>query len=129
MTTITASFDVTKWDEHRFDVRAGAAKLTKARVTKAYKGDIQGDSVTEWLMAYASDGTASFVGLERINGSVGGRTGTLVLRHVGTYADGAAKAELSVVGGSCAGEVAGAHGAGEFVADPAGRISLDLTFG
>jgi hypothetical protein len=53
----------------------------------------------------------------------------LVLRHVGSFADGAARAELSVVGGACAGEMVGAGGAGEFVADPSGRVSLDLTFG
>ncbi|MCU1502541.1 MAG: hypothetical protein JWM12_1895 [Ilumatobacteraceae bacterium] len=127
MTNITASFDVTKWDEHEFDVHAGAGKLTKAHVTKTYTGDIDGTSTTEWLMAYAADGTAAFVGLERISGTVAGRTGTLVLQHVGGFADGAAKAALTVVTGSCAGELAGAVGAGDFVADPAGTVALELT--
>ena len=96
-TQIKASFDVSNWDEHQFDVRAGAGKLTRANVSKAYSGDIEGDSVTQWLMAYAEDGTATFVGLERINGTIDGRDGTLVLQHVGAFEGGAAKAELTVV--------------------------------
>ena len=70
-TAIEATFDVTNWDEHEFDRHAGAGKLTKAKVTKSYHGDISADSLTEWLMSYSDDGTASFVGLERIIGSVG----------------------------------------------------------
>jgi Protein of unknown function (DUF3224) len=127
-TQIKASFDVSNWDEHQFDVRAGTGKLTRANVTKAYSGDIEGDSVTQWLMAYAEDGTATFVGLERINGSIDGRDGTLVLQHVGAFEGGAAKAELTVLSGSCSGRLAGATGGGSFVADPSGRVSLDVTF-
>ena len=64
-TAITASFEVTGWDEHAFDVHAGAAKLTRAKVAKSYRGDVAGDSVTEWLMAYGEDGSASFVGKQK----------------------------------------------------------------
>ena len=126
-TQIKASFDVTNWDEHQFDVRAGAGKLTRANVTKTYTGHIEGDSVTQWLMAYAEDGTATFVGLERINGTIDGRQGTLVLQHVGAFEGGAAKAELSVLSGSCSGQLAGTTGGGDFIADPAGRVTLDVT--
>ena len=127
-TEIKASFEVTKWDEHKFAVRAGAGKLTRAHVTKSYSGGIDGDSVTQWLMAYAEDGTATFVGLERISATIDGRSGTLVLQHVGAFEGGAAKAALNVLAGSCSGELAGTTGRGDFVADPAGRVRLDVTF-
>ena len=126
-TEMTASFDVTSWDEHQFDRHAGAGKLTRAKVGKSYAGDIAGDSVTEWLMAYGTDGSAHFVGVERIVGTVGGRDGTLVLQHVGTFDGGAATADLAVVAGACSGALAGTTGTGDFVADPAGRVRLDLT--
>jgi hypothetical protein len=126
-TEIDATFEVTAWDEHQFDRRAGTAKLTRAKVTKCYSGGIEGESVTEWLMAYADDGTAHFVGLERIVGAVGDRDGTLVLQHVGAFEGGAATAYLVVVAGSCSGGFAGASGTGDFVADPAGRVHLDVT--
>jgi Protein of unknown function (DUF3224) len=127
MTTIDTNFDVTGWDEHQFDRHAGTAKLTRAKVTKSYSGDLGGTSVTQWVMAYAAGGNATFVGIERIEASVGGRDGTIVLRHVGTYADGAATADLDIVTESCTGDFAGLSGTGTLVADPAGRISLDTS--
>jgi hypothetical protein len=129
MAAVNATFEVTDWDEHEFDVHAGAGKLTKAKVTKSYHGDVEGDSVTEWLMSYAEDGTATFVGLERVSGTIDGRQGTLVLQHVGSFEDGAATAELTVLAGASGGDLAAATGRGDFVADPAGRVRLDLTFG
>lgn len=125
---ITASFEVKSWDEEPFDERTDAAKLTTARVTKSYSGEIDGESVTQWLMAYDADGSAAFVGLERISGTFGGRSGTCVLQHVGGYQDGAATAELTVVAGSGSGELAGVAGRGDFVADPAGKVRLELAF-
>ena len=126
--SLEATFDVTNWDEHEFDRHAGAGKLTKAKVTKSYHGDISADSLTEWLMSYSDDGTASFVGLERIIGSVGTHEGTLVVQHVGRFEGGAATAELTVVGGACSGDLAGVSGSGSFIADPAGKVSLQLSF-
>ncbi len=52
--------------------------------------------MTKWLMAYAPDRTAAFVGLERIRGSFAGRHGSLVLRHLGTFEGTTAKAALTV---------------------------------
>ena len=75
-------------------------------------------------MAYHPDQTAVFVGLERIKGTIGGRRGSLVVQHVGTFADGAAKATLTVVSGTD--ELEGATGGGNLVADPGGRIALTL---
>lgn len=123
---ISADFEVTAWDEHAFDRRAGAARLTRARVRKAYRDGIDGESVTEWVMTYREDGTAQFVGVERIVGSVNGREGTIVLQHVGTFADGVATADLAVVGGAGTGDFAGIDGRGDFRADPAGHVNLQL---
>jgi hypothetical protein len=127
-TKITAKFQVTDWKEHEFDRHAGAGKLSKASVKKSYSGEIDGESITEWLMAYGDDGSASFVGLERINATIAGRQGMLVVRHVGTFADGAAKAELTVVPESSSGDLAEVSGHGDFIADPAGTVHLDLAF-
>lgn len=127
-THTTSTFEVKSWDENAVDEQTGLPKLTRASVTKAYSGDIDGASTTEWLMAYAEDGSASFVGIERITGTVAGRTGTLVLQHVGRYEDGAAKGSLTVVRGSGTDALAGAAGAGDFLADPAGSVRLDVTF-
>jgi hypothetical protein len=125
MPDVSATFEIKGWEEDPFDDTGGGARLTRASVTREYSGDVEGTSATEWLMAYQPDESAVFVGLERIRGSIDGRRGSLVLRHVGTFADGVAKAELTVISGTD--ELQGAAGSGEFVADPAGRITLGIT--
>lgn len=124
--TVKSRFEVKEWDEQPFDEQPDTAKLTRASVTKEFSGDVRGRSSLEYLMAYASDGSATFVGLERIDGEVAGRRGTLVLRHVGRFEDGAAKATVTVVGGGGTGELASASGGGDFLADPNGSMTLRL---
>ena len=123
-TELNATFEVKQWDEQPFDEGDGDAKLTNAHVAKEYSGDIDGTSATEWVMAYADDGTAAFVGIERIRGAIGGEDGTLVLKHVGTFEHGAAVATLEVLSGT--GACAGARGDGDFRADPAGTVTVRL---
>jgi hypothetical protein len=119
-----ATFEIRSWDEHPVREWDGG-KLTHAAITKTYTGDIEGDAVLEYLLAYRADGTAGFVGIERITGRAGDRQGGLVVRQVGEFADGAAKATLTVVDGTDA--FAGATGAGELIADPSGRVTLELS--
>ena len=121
---IEARFEIANWDETPFDDGVGVSKLTEAFVGKKYSGDIDGTSTTKWLMAYSPDKTATYVGIERIKGTVGGKRGSLVLLHDGSFADGAATATLRVVSGTD--ELAGTTGGGKFRADPAGSITLDL---
>jgi hypothetical protein len=126
--SLTTSFEIASWDESPFDEGEGLGKLTRASVGRTYRGDIDGDSVTEWAMAYRLDETATFVGIERIRGRIAGRDGSLVLQHVGEFRDGAARAALTVVTGSGSGELAGVSGDGQFVADPKGSMTLQLSF-
>jgi Protein of unknown function (DUF3224) len=121
---IEAGFEIANWDETPFDDGVGVSKLTEALVAKKYSGDIDGTSTTKWLMAYAPDKTATYVGIERIKGTIGGKRGSLVLMHDGAFEGGAATATLRVVSGT--GELAGASGSGKFRADPAGSLTLDL---
>ena len=120
---LDATFDIQKWEETPVEEWEGG-KLTHASITKRYAGDLEGVAVQEYLMSYSADGSATFVGIARIQGSAGGRGGALVLQQVGRFADGAARATLTVVGAS--GGLEGAAGTGEMVADPAGRVTLDL---
>ena len=122
-TRIEARFEIAKWDETPLD-DTESPKLTEALVSKKYSGDIDGTSTTKWLMAYAPDKTATYVGIERIDGTVGKKRGSLVLLHDGAFEDGVATATLRIVSGTD--DLAGATGTGKFRADPAGSISLDL---
>jgi Protein of unknown function (DUF3224) len=121
---LDATFEVTNWDETPFDDGVGVSKLSEALVSRKYSGAIDGTSTTKWLMAYAPDKTATYVGLERIRGTVAGKSGTLVLLHDGAFENGAATATLRVVSGTD--ELKGATGSGRFRADPGGSVTLDL---
>jgi Protein of unknown function (DUF3224) len=121
---IEARFEVASWDETPFDGGDDETKLTEALVSKRYDGDIKGTSTTKWLMAYAPDKSALFVGIEHITGTIGGKKGGIVLLHDGEYRDGVASAELRVASGTD--ELSDVAGTGKFRADPAGSMTLDL---
>ena len=123
---LKGTFDIAGWDEHAFDVRKGAVKMTQSKVRKTLHGDIEGESTLVYLMAYAPDGTASFVGLERMKATIAGRAGSFVVRHVGRFEDGAARAQLTIIDGSGSGELARISGHGDFVADPSGSLTLSV---
>jgi hypothetical protein len=107
-----ARFAIKNWDEKPYSEGQGQPKLTRATVTKSYTGDISGDANVEYLMMYRSDGTATFVGLERVVGKIGGKSGSFVLQRTGVFEDGQAKESYSVVPGSATGELQGLRGDG-----------------
>jgi hypothetical protein len=121
---IEARFEIASWDETPFEDGNDATKLTEALVSKRYDGDIKGTSTTKWLLTYAADKSALFVGVEHITGTIGGRKGSVVLLHDGEYRDGVAAAELRVASGTD--ELTNVAGTGKFRADPAGSMTLDL---
>jgi hypothetical protein len=110
----TATFRVTGWDEKPYDEIADAPKRTRATVTKTFAGDIEGKATVEYLMLHRADGSADFVGYERIVGRVGQRSGSFVFKHEGSFVEGVAKATCTVVEGSGAGDLAGLRGQGGF---------------
>jgi hypothetical protein len=107
-----ARFAIKSWDEKPYSEGQDQPKLTRASVSKTFTGDIEGEGQVEYLMMYRGDGSASFVGLERISGKVGGRSGSFVLQRTGVFEGGQAKESYSVVPGSGTGELRGLRGEG-----------------
>lgn len=130
-TRAEGKFTVTSWDESTYAELAGEAKLTKARMTFAWTGDLQAESTSDTLMCYRADGTAVYTGLERIVGELGGRSGSFVLLASGAYAGGEARTTWHVIDGSGTGDLAGLSGEGMAVAasGPGGTFSLDYDLG
>jgi len=124
----TSTFEIRNWDENPYAEFDGGRKLTRARVTKTFQGDVEGEGAVEYLMMYREDGTATFVGLERIVGRVHGKAGSFVLQEEGTYEGGAAKVMWRVVPGSGTGELKGIRGEGRFVAGHEPRHPFALEY-
>jgi hypothetical protein len=129
MATATGTFSITSWDEQPYQEREGGAKLTRASVTQAFSGDLAGEGSVQWLMSYAPDGTAAFVGMQLVSGTLGGRTGSFVIQDTGAFEGGVARGQWTVVGGSGAGDLAGITGRGGFEAGQDATYSLDYELG
>jgi Protein of unknown function (DUF3224) len=128
-TRATATFKIEGWDEKPFDQLDGERKLTQASVKQAFSGDIAGDGIVEWLMCYRPDQTTDFVGLQRISGRLGDRSGSFVLLQTAGIFDGkVARGRLSVVPDSGTGELQGLRGTGEFSAPQGGEPSMTLDY-
>ncbi len=115
------------WQETTWDGKpagdAPAPKTTYALDTATIAGEIEGQLQDRWLMSYADDGAATFVGMTHVTGTVAGRTGTFVLQHTGRFeAEGTLHTDFTVVPGSGTDELAGLSGAGSFeYTGPAGE--------
>jgi Protein of unknown function (DUF3224) len=107
-----ARFAIKSWDEKPYSESQNLPRLTRASVTKTFTGDIEGEGQVEYLMMYRSDGSATFVGLERIVGRIGGKSGTFVLQRTGEFEGGQAKESYSVIPGSATGDLRGLRGDG-----------------
>ena len=107
-----ARFTITNLDEKPYSEGQGLPKLTRAAVTKTFSGDIEGEGQVEYLMMYGSDGSATFVGLERVVGRIDGKAGSFVLQRTGVFEGGQAKESYSVIPGSGTGELLGLRGDG-----------------
>jgi Protein of unknown function (DUF3224) len=124
---VTGTFKIEKWEESPYSEQEGGAKLSEASVKQTFSGDIEGQGSVKWLMCYRPDQTAEFVGLQRIDGQVGGRSGSFVLLQTDGSFDGkVARGQLSVVPGSGTGELDGLRGQGEFSAPHGAEASLTL---
>jgi len=110
--TANARFAIKSWDEKPYSEGQDLPKLTRASVSKSYSGDITGEGQVEYLMMYRSDGSATFLGLERIVGRLAGKTGSFVLQRTGVFEGGQAKESYSVIRGSGTGELQGLVGDG-----------------
>lgn len=113
-----ATFAVTGWTEKTWDNRpAGEVtgeKLTRAMVSYSYDGDIQGKSEVQFLMVYMGETSGSYVGLERIEGTLAGCRGSFVLRHSGTFHGDVVDGTVEVLAGCGTGELKTLRGQGGY---------------
>ena len=126
-THATAIFEVKTWDEKSFQELEGGSKLTRASVTKSYRGDITGDARAESLIFYRADGSGAFTGFERVVGSIDGRAGSFLLQVTGTYRDQTATGDCTVIPDSGSGGLRGMRGEGRYVATHADYPNVPIT--
>ena len=113
---LKGTFEVLSGDEETWLGGDGDVKLTRVLGAQRFEGDIEGDGSIAWLMCYRPDGSARLVGMQRIEGAMAGRSGSLVMEAVGDHDGQSSTATWKVVPGTGTGDLAGVRGNGRFVA-------------
>jgi hypothetical protein len=104
------AFDVKLTPEGQ-DERAEGSTLGRMSLAKQYHGDLQGTASGTILTALTSvEGSAGYVGIERVTGVLGGRAGSFLLQHSGTMTRGAQQLSVTVVPDSGSGQLVGLAG-------------------
>lgn len=128
MPQATGEFHIESWDENTYQELESAGKLTRATVTMTFKGDIVGEGGAEWLMCYKEDGSAHFVGLQRIEAALDGRDGSFVVESIGDFDGRQAVGSWAVLSGSGTDGLAGLSGNGRFRAPLGSKASFELSY-
>jgi len=90
---------------------AGGPAIGRFALLKQYHGDLEAASKGEMLAAGdLAKGTAGYVAIEQVVGTLHGHSGSFALQHIGTMEQGSYKLSVAVVPGSGAGELAGIAG-------------------
>ncbi len=90
---------------------AEGAMLARMSIDKQFVGDLAATSKGEMLSAGTSvKGSAGYVAIERVVGTLGGRRGSFVLQHNGVMTRGAPQLTITVVPDSGTGALAGLSG-------------------
>ena len=97
MLKISGEFDVTMAPE-ALSATAAQSGLGRMSLDKRYHGPLDATGQGEMLSVRASEpGSAGYVALERVQGSLDGRQGSFYLQHSGTMTRGAPTLSVTVV--------------------------------
>jgi len=103
-----------------FDVKLTAQKddtsddpnLGRMIIDKQFHGDLEGTSKGQMLFGGnpGTKGSGGYVAIEKVTGTLQGRTGTFILQHSGTMNKGAPQLSVTVVPDSGTGQLTGLTG-------------------
>lgn len=107
---ISGTFDVTMQKESTHDAAAGTG-IGRMSLDKRYHGQLDATGVGKMLAAMTgTPGSAGYVALEFVDGTLAGREGTFVLQHRGTMTCGVPALSVTVVPDSGTGALVGLAG-------------------
>ena len=90
---------------------SGGTTLGRMSIDKRFAGDLVGTGKGEMLSAISGvEGSAGYVAIERVEGSLGGRQGSFVFQHSATMSRGKPEQAITVVPDSGSGELEGLAG-------------------
>ena len=107
---VRGAFEV-KLEPRANDADAQGSTLARLSIDKRFHGPLDGTSTGEMLSAATqTKGSAGYVAIERVTGTLEGKHGTFVLQHTGVMNRGAPSLSIIVVPDSATGELTGLTG-------------------
>src|SRR4051812_17008196 len=105
------TFEVTMSPEPPYDADA-TASIGRVSIKKQFQGDLEATSSVEMIGARSLEqkGSAGYVAIERVVGTLHGRSGSFVLQHSGTMKRGKGELAISVVPDTGSAELKGLAG-------------------
>jgi hypothetical protein len=93
------------------DDKAEGSTPGRMSIDKQFHGDLEGTAKGQMLTAGTDvKGSAGYVAIERVTGTLHGRSGSFVLQHSGSLTRGAAQQSITVVPDSGSGQLVGLAG-------------------
>jgi Protein of unknown function (DUF3224) len=124
---VTGKFDVTLKPQSSDDIGDGAP-LARMAIDKRYHGELEASGKGEMLTALTPlKGSAGYVAMERISGSLQGRKGSFVIQPSATMTRGVPSLSVTVVPDSGTGELAGIAGKMSIVVGDYHAYDLEFT--
>ena len=110
------------------DDKSADAKLGRMTLDKQYHGDIEATGIGQMLTAGTDvKGSGAYVAIEKVTGTLKGRSGSFVLQHTGTMSGGQFHLNVTIVPDSGTGQLTGISGKMTIIiAD--GKHSYDLEY-
>jgi len=126
-TRATGTFEV-KLAPQSSDEEPQGSTLARLSIDKQFRGDLEATSKGEMLSAGTRvQGSAGYVAIERVTGTLHGRRGSFVLQHSGTMTRGAPQLTVRVVPDSGTGELTGIAGSMTIIVEP-GRHAYEMEY-
>jgi len=89
----------------------GDPSVGRMVLEKQFHGDLEGTSKGQMLAVSTDvDGSAGYVAIERVSGTLNGQNGTFALQHLGSMSRGAFELNISVIPDSGTGQLTGLTG-------------------
>ena len=111
MAHASGTFEVKLTPQKPDNKEAESASIGRMSIDKQYHGDLEASSKGEMLSAMTDvKGSAGYVAIERVTGTLHDRSGSFVLQHSGTMTRGEPQLSVTVVPDSGTSELTGLAG-------------------
>ena len=111
------------------DDKSGDPLIGRMMLDKQYHGDLEATGKGQMLTAGSpAKGAGGYVAIEKVTGTLNGKSGSFVLQHSGTLANNVPQMTITIVPESGTGQLEGIAGKMTIKIDPSGKHSYDLEY-